>query len=126
MIRYRYNSQYMPPAPFVYVTARSLDGTRELELVPAQVDVGADRTVLPLAIANQLGLPLVRKVPVNGLGGSILYLPTFIAQIQIHQLPAMSIEVLASAEEPFVLLGRDMLNSYNLFIYGPQLALEIG
>src|SRR5260370_27666265 len=104
MIRYRYNSQYMPPAPFVYVTARSLDGTRELELVPAQVDVGADRTVLPLAIANQLGLPLVRTVPVNGFGGSILYLPTFRAQIQIQHLPATSIEVLSIAQAPFALL----------------------
>jgi hypothetical protein len=38
-------------------------------------------------------------------------------------LTPVMVEAIAHAEEPFVLLGRDVLN---LVLDGPQLALEIG
>ena len=57
MIRYRYNSQVQPPAPFVYVALRNPADGVELRDVPAQVDSAADRTVLPDAVVHALGLP---------------------------------------------------------------------
>jgi predicted aspartyl protease len=124
--RYNYNREHNPPAPFVYVTVRCPVTAKELEQVPAQVDTAADRTVLPLATASQLGLAPLRAIPVAGLGGHVLSLPTFRVQIGIYKLPQMVTEVLASPDEPFVLLGRDVLNSYRFLLDGPQLALEIG
>ena len=47
MIRYNYNRQVNPPAPFVYVSIErpSVDGTT-VEM-PAQIDSAADISVIP-------------------------------------------------------------------------------
>jgi hypothetical protein len=34
--------------------------------------------------------------------------------------------LIAHAEEPFILLGRDVLNQHRLLLDGPGLAFEIG
>ena len=51
---------------------------------------------------------------------------TYRVQIGIHEFPPVMIEAIAHAEEPFVLLGRDVLNRFRLLLDGPQLLLEIG
>ena len=56
VIRYRYNTQLEPPAPFVHLLIRNpADGT-ELTNVPAQLDTAADRTVFPQSVADELKL----------------------------------------------------------------------
>ena len=40
--------------------------------------------------------------------------------------PPQTLEVVASAGEAWILLGRDVLNTHRLVLDGPQLALEIG
>ena len=56
MIRYRYAPELSPPAPFVKVALRCVStGTRAAEL-PAQVDIAADRTVLPGRVVEALAL----------------------------------------------------------------------
>jgi hypothetical protein len=77
MIRYLYNRQTMPPAPFVHATLRSLEGGRELADVPALLDTAADRSVLPVPWAEQLGLVPIRLFTVGGLGGHVTQIPTF-------------------------------------------------
>ncbi len=125
MIRYNYVSGPTHPVPFVYVTLRTHDGSAELTHVPAQVDTGADNTVVPQSLADQLGILPVRQLPVRGLEGAVVVLPTILAQLGIHPLPPLVVEVLAAKDEPYVLLGRDILNRYRIILDGPGLALEI-
>jgi hypothetical protein len=47
MIRYAYNRQVEPPAPFVHVTLRRPGQDQASEELPAQIDTAADRTVIP-------------------------------------------------------------------------------
>ena len=125
MIRYKYNSQVTPPAPFVHVTIRTSDRAKELPDQPAQLDCAADRTVLPLTTVEKLGIAEVRQRGVEGIGGSVTFLPTFLVQIEVRQLPPLTLEVLASKGEPYILLGRDVLNHFRVMLDGPNLALEI-
>jgi len=37
----------------------------------------------------------------------------------------VTIEVLANRDEPYVLLGRDVLNRHRIVLDGPQLLLDI-
>jgi predicted aspartyl protease len=126
MIRYAYNRQLTPPAPFAHVTLRSVNGARELTDLPAQLDSGADRTVVPSQAVELLGLVPVRELDAHGVAGERMRLPTFLVEVEIRQLQAMTMEVLASPHEPFVLLGRDILNQFRIVLEGPQLAFEIG
>ncbi len=53
-------------------------------------------------------------------------MPSYPVQLKVHNLPVQMIEVVASAGETWVLLGRDVLNAHRLLLDGPQLFLEIG
>jgi gag-polyprotein putative aspartyl protease len=126
LIRYAYNAQRIPPAPFILVTiANPLTGA-EVRDVPAQLDTGADRSLIPQAIVDALGLNFSGSMTIGGVGGSVEEMKLYPASFSIHRLTPHVIEVLDHPGEPWVLLGRDMLNSYRLLLDGPGLALEIG
>ena len=52
-------------------------------------------------------------------------LPTYRIELSIRSLQPVVLEVLAHSAEPFVLLGRDILNRHRVVLDGPNLALEI-
>ena len=126
MIRYRYNTQLQPPAPFVHLLLRNPADNNELSAVPAQIDTAADLTVLPQSLIKNLGLAQIGTLLIGGLGGITYTLPTYVVLIGIHDLVPQPIKVVASADEEWPLLGRDLLNSVRLTLDGPQSVLEIG
>ena len=126
MIRYHYQTQLQPPAPFVYVTLRNPVGATEQRDVPAQIDSAGDRTLLPDALVQALNLPQIGTIPIGGVGGIIQPMPSYPVQLTVHNFPALTVEVVGSAGEAWVLLGRDVLNAHQLLLAGPQLFLEIG
>jgi predicted aspartyl protease len=125
MIRYRYAHQLSPPAPFVKVTLRCpTTGSRVIDL-PAQLDIAADRTVLPGRVVEALGLVEDGRALFQGFAGEVIELPVFLVEVQIHDFPALMIRAALGEKEPYTLLGRDVLNAYRIVLDGPQLALEI-
>jgi len=125
MIRYNYMPQFQPPAPFVYVTLRNPVSGAEQRDVPAQLDSAGDRTLLPATMVQALALPQIGTIPIGGVGGIIQTMPSYPVQVAVHNLPAQIVEVVASAGESWVLLGRDILNAHTLLLNGPQLFLDI-
>jgi hypothetical protein len=126
VIRYAYLKQLQPPAPFINVALRNPVTGAELATVPAQLDSAADRTLVPQSVVQGLDLPQIGQVPIGGVGGLVQHFPTYPVTITIHDLPAETIEVVASAGEAWLLLGRDVINGYRILLDGPNLALEIG
>ena len=126
MIRYNYLAQLQPPAPFVYVTLRNPVNGAEQRDVPAQLDTAADRTLLPDALVQALALPQIGAISIGGVGGVTQRMPSYPVHVAIHNLAVQIVEVVASAGEPWVLLGRDILNAHRLLLDGPHLFLEIG
>jgi hypothetical protein len=125
MTRYRYNQQVSPPAPFVHVTLSSRETGRQLVDLPAQLDSAADRTVIPGAVVEQLGLVPLDELPVSGFGGQVFLVPTFRLELQLRNFAPLVVEVLGHQEEPVILLGRDVMNKYRIVLDGPGLALEM-
>jgi predicted aspartyl protease len=126
MIRYSYNAQLSPPAPFVLITLRNPVSGDEAKDVPAQLDTAADRTLLPLAVVQALALPAIGSIPIGGVGGTVSIMTVYVVLLGVHTLPQRLIEVVAHPDESWVLLGRDVLNTHRLVLDGSQLALEIG
>ncbi len=126
MIRYSYLPQLQPPAPFVHVTLRNPVTGAEQPDIPAQLDTAADRTLLPNSMVQALALPQIGSVPIGGVGGIVQTMPSYPVQVAIRNLPAVTVEAVANAEETWILLGRDVLNAHRLLLDGPQLILEIG
>ena len=125
MIRFFYNTQKRPAAPFVFLTIRHPHNGLEIQNVPAQVDTGADRTVLPLDLASALGLDQIDAIPIAGFGGKAEEMPVYEVSVAIRTFPFQLARAIAHADEPWILLGRDVLNGYRIVFDGPNLALEI-
>lgn len=125
MTRYIYNQQLVPPAPLVPVGVSNPQRTGEGVESPALLDTAADRTVIPQELVESLHLLTVRYLSVAGLGGRETRLPDFVIRLAVRQAPPLTIELVACPGEPFVLLGRDVLNQFRIVLDGPQLSLEI-
>ncbi len=125
MPRYKYQQLLRPPAPFVHVALRNPLSSVELREVAAQLDTAADRTLLPSSLVQALGLPKIGRIAVGGVGGTVQKMPTYPVLLAIHGLGERSIAVVADEEEPWVILGRDVLNAHRILLDGPKLALEI-
>jgi hypothetical protein len=124
MIRYSYNQQIQPPAPFVHVTIRCPETGSSVSDVPAQLDCAADRSVIPGPIVAALGLVPLDEIQVGGFGGQVFVVPTFRVEMGIRGLQGILAEVIAHDDEPVVLLGRDVLNRHNINLLGPTQKLE--
>jgi hypothetical protein len=126
MIRYRYLTALEPPAPFVNVTLRCPATGREQAGLPAQIDSAADRTVVPDTIIGALQLAQDGRAVFKGFGSQLVELPLYLVAVVVHDLPPVLTRVALGEHEPYVLLGRDILNRLRLLLDGPQLILEIG
>jgi hypothetical protein len=126
MIRYRYVADFTPPAPFVQVSVRCPTTDRQIQAVPAQIDPGADRTVLPQDLEKSLNLLEGGFLLFQGFGSQVMELPFYLATISIHDLQPVAVTAVLGEREPFILLGCDVLNAHRLVLDGPNLALEIG
>jgi hypothetical protein len=125
MIRYNYNRQVNPPAPFVHVhLSAPLSGSRGLEL-PAQIDTGADVTVVPESVVKLLALVQLDEKVVAGFGGLRSIVPTYLLRLHIESESDFLVEVLTSGGETHVLLGRDVINRFRVRLDGPGGLLEI-
>jgi predicted aspartyl protease len=125
MVRYAYNRQVSPAAPFVHLIVRTPNGNPSGVEVPALIDTGADFSVIPGRLVDDLGLVPLDWAQAIGFGGQLLTLPTFLVELRIRQLNPFTIKVLASPDESYALLGRDVLNRFRISLDGPNLALEL-
>jgi hypothetical protein len=125
MMRYNYNRQVEPPAPFVHVSLKCLETGKSIDNLPALIDIGADRTVIPGGLVDLLGLVPLEELRVAGLGGQVFSVPTYKVELTIRTLLPQKVLLIAHDAEPFILLGRDVLNRHRLLLDGPGLTLEI-
>jgi hypothetical protein len=125
MTRYTYSQLGHHPAPFVHVSLSGPNGGAELADLPAQLDSGADRTVMPWKAVEGLSLIQLDEITVGALNMTLAVLPTFLVRLTIRQQTPILVEVAGGKNEPWVLLGRDVLNRYRVVLDGPRLALEI-
>jgi hypothetical protein len=52
-------------------------------------------------------------------------MPVYLVSLAILNLPPTEFPVVGHPDEPWILLGRDVLNLYRLVLDGPKLTLEI-
>jgi predicted aspartyl protease len=125
MMRYTYNRQFEPPAPFIHVSLKCLETGKSVENLPMLIDSGADRTVIPGSLVDQLDLVPLEELRVAGLGGRVFSAPAYKVELTIRTLLPEKVLLIAHDEEPYVLLGRDVVNRHRLLLDGPGLALEM-
>ena len=124
VFRYRYAAGD-PPAPSVLLNLAHPLTSVALRDVAAQVDTGADQSVLPAVVADALGLTRLDAERVIGFDGTPVDVPTARVFLQVRDLPQLDVEVLVSDHVTDAVLGRDVLNQYTLTLDGPAGLLTI-
>lgn len=125
MIRFRYVDHLQPSAPFLVVSLRCEATGVQVDGQAAIVDPAADRTVLPGALVRTLGFVADGKLHFQGFTSAVVELPVYMVELRIHDFPPMSIRVALGEREPFIILGRDVLNAYRILLNGPQQVVDV-
>jgi hypothetical protein len=125
MIRYRYAQELTPPAPFVSVSLRCPTTNAILTDLPAQVDTAADRTVLPEPLVQALGLAIDGRLLFQGFAGEVVELPVYLVEVRVGTFEPILVRAPLGPSEPYILLGRDVLNRHDLVLFGTKGTLEI-
>jgi gag-polyprotein putative aspartyl protease len=124
LVRYRYNQQVQPPAPFIYVMIHHPVGHSATERLPALLDSGADITAVPADVANQLALTKFSDVILAGYMGPTMLVESYVVNLTLHDFDVAAVEVVLT-DSPYVILGCDVLNQFHITLDGPHLRLEI-
>jgi predicted aspartyl protease len=115
-----YDDGYEPPAPILPLRIADPSGAIDCA-VPGFVDSGADCTLIPATLAQQLRLPVVGQLEIVGVGGGRGIAPIHAASVQVAGTNFLTRLV---AFEDEVILGRDLLNRIVLLLDGPRLRLR--
>ena len=113
---FNYVGTESPPAPFVLVSVGRPDGITTATDIPARVDSGADRTVLPKRLVEQLTLDTVEQREFEGLGGHRVMMAIVQVRIAIRNCAPLEVNAASNDGEPYILLGRDVLNIFDVIL----------
>jgi len=119
-----YALEHQPPAPMVQITASSVVNRRLRRVLPALLDTGADVTALPEFCLSALKLYPIAELQLEGIEAQRRSVFLYAAQISIAEIVIPRQEIVLSKFK-FAVIGRDIINRFNVHLYGPQLAFEI-
>lgn len=117
------STRFTPPAPVAVVTLRNPESGAVKEGVAMLLDTGADVTLLPQDIANELGLSQSgSSYELKGFGGGSSIARAVRAEMVFLGLTFRGQFLLA--EQDWGVIGRNILNVVSLTYNGPKLLWE--
>jgi hypothetical protein len=116
-----HQSAYTPPIPALEITLQDPDGNLSVGPLEAVLDTGADISLVPVTLLEQLAAPEQDEVRLRSHWGDYTIFTTYLISIQLGSEILPGIEVVGDlSSQREVLLGRDVLNKLLLLIDGPQ------
>lgn len=119
----KYNHNYNPPAPSIKIRFNRPLSTHSMEQ-QAKIDTGADITVLPQHVINELRLIPARRISISSFNGHEEWRYTYFVDLSFKNFKFPMVEVI-SARRRDALLGRDVLNQLKTKLDGKTLSFDI-
>lgn len=113
-----------PPAPVMEVSLSIPSAQSVVLKLPALLDSGADITVIPEQIVQQLQLRYVDEITVSGYDGVPKQTFLYSVKLIFNDLGDFIVRAIASNND-HVLVGRDILNKWSLLLEGRKKIFEI-
>lgn len=121
---YTYLTTYDPPMPALQVRLGYPAEALTLGPVAAIVDTGADGTLVPQSLIDELRAPFVDNVRVRSHWGEWRNMQLFTVDIGIGSLRFPAVEV-AGDQGQEIVLGRNILSQLRLLLDGPAGQMDI-
>lgn len=119
-----YDSAFNPAMPKVKgtVAANSKATSFEIEMI---VDSGADITMIPLSILKMMRARKSGKTNLKGIAGFSYTTDTYTILIGLGNADPFYLEVVGTQNITDPILGRDVLNQYEVLLNGPASTVSI-
>ena len=116
--------QFQPPAPIAYVTLRNGSSGAVALDVPMLIDTGADVTLVPHAVLDTLGSSIISNsnYELAGFDGSRSIAQVVHVELIFCRRTFRGQFLLVN--QPYGILGRNVLNTVRLLLDGPQLTWD--
>jgi predicted aspartyl protease len=111
---------YASPIPTLPVRFIRIGGGARTEAMLAIADTGADLTIVPLTVLEQLGALKAMESRLVSQWGDVHPVTLYIVDVQVEALMLPAIYVAGDDTATEVILGRDLLNKLPLFLDGPE------
>jgi len=118
-MKYSYLENYFPAIPVLQVRLAFPEQAFNIGPVNAIVDTGADGTLIPQTILDQLGASLVDQIRVRSHWGEWRTMKIYTVDIEVAN---MRLPVVEAAGDPGqeIILGRNVLNRLKLVLDSPS------
>lgn len=114
---YPYQTDYHPYMPALSIQLGYPEEPLKLGHFTAIVDTGADGTLVPQILIDELGAPVIDEVRIRSHWGEWRITQLFVVDIGIGELRLPAIEVVGDSGKELI-LGRNVLNKLKLLLDG--------
>jgi hypothetical protein len=120
----RYSTDFDPPAPIVGFTVYCPVDHGRAASVRGELDSGADISVMPQRLADELHLMPRRVMIAQGYDGTQNRWATYMVDLEVEGYPVDDVEVIALPCQDAI-LGRDVLNRFIITLNGKELVFDV-
>ncbi len=120
-----YLDTYDPPMPVLEIQLGYPEETLTLGPLTAIVDTGADGTLVPQSLVDEIGAPFVDDVRIRSHWGEWCNTQMFTVDVGIGELRLAAVEVVGDDQDTEIILGRNILNRLRLLLDGPAGQVEV-
>jgi predicted aspartyl protease len=120
-----YNTSYFPPIPILQIMLGRRGERPSLGPLEAILDTGADATIIPEAIAEQINAVPLDAGQLVSQWGEAHPVNIYVLEIEIEGVRLPGVVVAGDAQANEIILGRNVLNKLPLFFDGPAEQTEM-
>ena len=122
---YSYSQKYSPAAPVVEARLKAPGRAEVSRSFTALIDSGADGTLLPIDLLEEIGARFEYEATLRGVTGESRAVDIYVADITIggHTIPV--VRMIAGSEGIEPILGRNVLNQFVITLNGLAGVTEI-
>lgn len=113
-----YLTTYYPPIPTLEIRLGYPDESFKSGYFTAILDTGADGSMVPQHLLDELNAPFVDEARIRSHWGEWRSVQTFMVDIGIDTIRLPAIEVVGDEDGDEIILGRNVLNKLRLLLEG--------
>lgn len=124
-MNHRYLADFYPVMPALVLRLGYPDEGLMVGPITAIVDTGADGTLVPQSLLDEIGAPVVDSKRIRSHWGEWRQVLVFAIDLGIDELCLPAIEVVGDEVGNEIILGRNVLNRLSLLLNGPQREIRV-
>lgn len=124
-MKHPYLQTYYPPIPCIQITLGYPDESLRFGPFTAIVDTGADGTMVPQTLLDEINAPFVDEGRIRSHWGEWRNIQVFTVDIGVDGLRFPAIEVVGDEQGNEIVLGRNLLNKLTMILRGPAHLVDV-